>query len=806
MTWLLATAGLAPLLLAALARWGRLWWTPALAPLPALAAALLAPDGARLEIPWLLLGCVLGLDATGRLFLGFSALLWFAAGVYAAWEPGSRQLPGTGRFRVFFLLAMGGNLWLILAQDLVSFYTGFALMGLSSYGLVIHHGDRRALRAGRVYLTMTLLGELALFCALVLIAAQTGTLSPGPEQLVDLRDLTIGLLLLGLAIKAGLVPLHVWLPLAHPAAPVPASAVLSGAMIKVALLGWLRYLPLGQVALPDWGLLLILVGLITLFFAIPIGLVQSDPKVILAYSSVSKMGFLSLILGLILLEPTLAPGGVLALVLYAAHHALAKGGLFLGVGLRHHAALQPLVLVGLVLLALSLAGTPASGGAVAKYGLKPVLQGPDWAWLGAAVTLGAVGTTFLMGRFLWVIWRTEPHPTRGDVWGSAAWVLLVGLVALYPVVLGSPAAWFSGTGPIGIAAAVVALMALVAWRKPRLLSPLVDTVGPGDLLALVRPVLAVFLLLGRALWRAWMGLFRGLRATHRRLPERLQGTAQDPERTLRAWPNAGGAWLGITALFLALLLPGETRAPRHDASPELAAVDRATARTLEVAPERASTPSAVETAAAPTLGPTELEQAAEPPQRAGPAAMKGPFGEATEEKAREADTNQAQEAVGVMPDGEVTLAGAIRALPLGPGPEPLGLPMAPPAAPAPAAGPVPPCEPQSRLVLRHPSVPGTLELSPCKVHQGVPRPVPAPPLTNPLVRIVQHYLRDLGYDPGPQDGLIGPRTLAAVRRFQGDQGFAATGVLTFALLERLQSAATRTAQSGGHPPQFGDHP
>lgn len=77
---------------------------------------------------------------------------------------------------------------------------------------MIHQGDRAALRAGRVYLAMTLVGELALFSALVLIAAQTGTLTPAPEQLTDLRGLTIGLLLFGLAIKAGLVPLHVWLP------------------------------------------------------------------------------------------------------------------------------------------------------------------------------------------------------------------------------------------------------------------------------------------------------------------------------------------------------------------------------------------------------------------------------------------------------------------------------------------------------------------------------------------------------------------------------------------------------------------
>jgi hydrogenase-4 component B len=113
-----------------------------------------------------------------------------------------------------------------------------------------------------------------------------------------LDGLAIGLLLLGLGVKAGMVPLHIWLPLAHPAAPVAASAVLSGTMIKTALLGWMRFLPVGAVALPEWGGLLAGAGTLTLLFALPIGLTQSDPKVVLAYSSISKMGLMMLVLGL----------------------------------------------------------------------------------------------------------------------------------------------------------------------------------------------------------------------------------------------------------------------------------------------------------------------------------------------------------------------------------------------------------------------------------------------------------------------------------------------------------------------------
>ena len=87
----------------------------------------------------------------------------------------------------------------------------------------------------------------------------------------------------------GLVPLHVWLPLAHPAAPMPASAVLSGAIIKAGVIGLIRFLPFDG-ALPDWGAVLTAVGLLTAFYGVAVGITQANPKTVLAYSSVSQMG------------------------------------------------------------------------------------------------------------------------------------------------------------------------------------------------------------------------------------------------------------------------------------------------------------------------------------------------------------------------------------------------------------------------------------------------------------------------------------------------------------------------------------
>jgi formate hydrogenlyase subunit 3/multisubunit Na+/H+ antiporter MnhD subunit len=568
MIWLLLLTGALPLVLAAVAIHRRSWWTPSVGALPALAAGLLVPIGESLDLPWLLLGTRLGLDETARIFLLFTATLWTIAGFSA-----SEALRGTreaGRFRVFFLLAMTGNLWLIIGQDLVSFYAGFALMGLASYGLVIHNGDRAALRAGKVYLALTLVGELALFLALVLIASQFGGLLPEPEDLAELQGPAIALLILGLGIKAGLVPLHVWVPLAYPAAPVAAGAVLSGAMSKVALLGWLRFLPLGEVASPEWGSFMVFLGLATLLYALPVGLLQSDPRTLLAYSSIGKAGLFVLVLGLILIEPALAPVGIAGLILYAAHHALVKGGLFLGVGLRgwtaRQGALQGWILGGLILLALAMAGAPLTSGALAKFAIKPTLEPTDWAWLNPAMALVTLVTALLMLRFVQAVSRQPSPPGAGLDWSRAgasgmaratgAWAILVVLVAALPFALGGPDAWVTNVALMSIAILIAMPVLLVARRRPAVLRPLEGMVPPGDLLVLLRPVKISLLWVLRELMRGSDLLLQGVKSRIGARIDRLDPPSRDPERLIRAWPTAGLLWLGIIMglLILAALI------------------------------------------------------------------------------------------------------------------------------------------------------------------------------------------------------------------------------------------------------------
>lgn len=415
----------------------------ALAPwaaVPALGLSLLPGRIEPATLDWLLLGGRLGIDLTGQLFLFFTALLWTLSGVYA--RSYLAHDPARLRFTVFWLLTLSGNLGVAAAQDLGTFYLSFAVMTLAAYALVVHEGGAAAWRAGRVYIVMAVLAEALLLVGFLLAAHSAAGLALGEiaagVAASPRRNLVLALLLAGFGVKAGALPLHVWLPLAHPVAPTPASAVLSGSMIKAGLLGWLRFLPLGEVALPGWGALVIGLGLAAAFFGVVIGVTQEEPKTALAYSSISQMGIVNVAVGVALANPAGWPPALAATLAFAVHHGLAKGALFLGVGVAAAAQSRlqrKLALAGLGLAALAVAGAPLTSGSVAKTYLKEIAPLSPAIWPQALewlLPLTSVGTTLLMGRFLLLIARRSNlqahHPLTVGLW--APWALLLAGVAV----------------------------------------------------------------------------------------------------------------------------------------------------------------------------------------------------------------------------------------------------------------------------------------------------------------------------------------------------------------------------------------
>jgi formate hydrogenlyase subunit 3/multisubunit Na+/H+ antiporter MnhD subunit len=577
---LLATALLLPLLLAALvcvpvsAR-GTRALAGALAPwapLPALALALTAAPGLTLDVPWLLLGAQFGLDATTRVFLFFTSALWLCGGLYArSYLAGD---PRRARFTGLFALTCAGNLGLVLAQDIAGFYAFFALMTFSAYGLVVHEPNAAARRAGRVYLVMAVGGEALLLTGFLLLAdnARTLDITQAAAALANApaREAIVGLLLAGFGVKAGAVLLHLWLPLAHPVAPTPASAVLSGAILKAGLLGWLRFLPLGAVALPETGAIVVAAGLAAAFYGVAIGVAQRDAKVVLAYSSISQMGLMSVGVGAGLLAPQAWPALLPAVTLYALHHALAKGSLFLGVGVAARGGgAWHAVLLGQALPALALAGAPLSSGALAKSLLTEGLASLPAPWptgLAWLLPLAAVGTSVLMLRFLFVLAAQRPTARAALPGLWLPWWLPLCFWLLAAAWLAPTAPWAGMTGHTAVALAPAALWAGtwpvaagvgVAWLalRPRFgrLRREAPAIPPGDLLVPCE--------------RAWQWCTQAVRSRRgaarerRRLPRPAWVAWVVPaavrfDATLCSWRVAGALLLVLLLLAVGLLALG----------------------------------------------------------------------------------------------------------------------------------------------------------------------------------------------------------------------------------------------------------
>lgn len=411
------------------------------APIPALVLVLLATE-LTVELPWLLLGSRWGLDATGRVFLGFTATIWLAAGIFG--RTYLQSDPTRERFELFHLLTMAGNLGVIISQDMVSFLLFYTLMSLAAYGLITHNREPDSMRAGRTYIILAVFGEVLLFWAVILTAQQTDTLYfeglATKLAVSPFRNVIAGLLLVGFGIKLGVMPLHFWLPLAHPAAPTPASALLSGSIIKTGLLGLLRFLPFGAVVMYEWGAVCIIAGIASAFIAVLIGLTQDNPKTVLAYSSVSQMGLLSIGVGAALMAPDAWKMIAAALLLYATHHAVVKASLFLGVGVAQAEMSsrwqRTLVTTGLVMAALSLAGLPLTSGFAAKIALKYSAAATPEPWASAfawILPLTGVMTTLLVARFLYLVWPSPQHSHRKLAPALAiSWsVLTAGAVVLF---------------------------------------------------------------------------------------------------------------------------------------------------------------------------------------------------------------------------------------------------------------------------------------------------------------------------------------------------------------------------------------
>jgi formate hydrogenlyase subunit 3/multisubunit Na+/H+ antiporter MnhD subunit len=299
------------------------------------ASGLTLPVG----LPWL--GAHFRLDALASFFLVVVNLGGAAASLYGLGYGHHEATPH--RVLPFFPAFLAGMNLVVLADDAFSYLLCWEFMSLASWALVMaHHREAGNAKAGYVYLVMASFGTLALLLAFGLLAGPAGDYG-----FAAMRDaphtpyvgaLVLILMLLGAGSKAGLVPLHVWLPLAHPAAPSHVSALMSGVMTKVAIYGFIRVV-FDLLGPPNWpaAVIVLLLGSITAVMGILYAMMEKDLKRLLAYSTIENVGIIFVSLGLALafqanglrLPAALA---FTAALFHVLNHSFFKSLLFFGAG------------------------------------------------------------------------------------------------------------------------------------------------------------------------------------------------------------------------------------------------------------------------------------------------------------------------------------------------------------------------------------------------------------------------------------------------------------------------------------------
>jgi len=309
-------------------------------------AALLAPEslGGALTLPvglpWL--GAHFRLDALAAFFILVVNLGGATASLFGLGYGSHEEAPG--RVLPFFPAFLAGMNLVVLAADAFTFLFTWEFMSLCSWALVMaHHRRPGNAAAGYVYLLMASLGTLALVLAFGLLAGPSGgyafdAIRQTPPGSAAASAAVLVLALIGAGSKAGLVPLHAWLPLAHPAAPSHVSALMSGVMTKVAVYGFVRIM--FDLAGPPswwWGALVPLLGGLTAVMGVLYALMEHDLKRLLAYHTVENIGIIFIGLGLALAfeanaMPAAAALALTAALLHVFNHSVFKSLLFYGAG------------------------------------------------------------------------------------------------------------------------------------------------------------------------------------------------------------------------------------------------------------------------------------------------------------------------------------------------------------------------------------------------------------------------------------------------------------------------------------------
>ncbi len=416
-----------------------------------------------LGLPWL--GMHFQMDALSSVFLVIINLGAAAASLYAIGY--SRHEHDSSRILPFYPVFLAAMTLVVIAADAYDFLVFWEFMSLTSWALVMaHHEEAETRSAGIIYLLMASAGALALLLAFGLLGGISGQYDFSAMRAAHppaWAGATVMLLaLLGAGSKAGLVPLHVWLPRAHPAAPSHVSALMSGVMTKVAVYAFIRIaFDLAGPAAWWWGLIVLIAGGVTAVLGVLYALMEDDIKIILAYSTIENIGLIFAGLGLALAFKAdgLAAAAALALtaaLFHAFNHSLFKSALFFGAGAiqtatgsRQLSQLGGLIhrmkisAVPMLVAAMAISALPPLNGFASEWlTLQAILLSPalpQWGLklavpaIGALLALAAAFAAACFVRFYGFVYLGKPRSLQAanahetDAFSRAAIIGLAGL-------------------------------------------------------------------------------------------------------------------------------------------------------------------------------------------------------------------------------------------------------------------------------------------------------------------------------------------------------------------------------------------
>ena len=275
-------------------------------------------------------------DGFRAIYACIAAFMWMMSGIFSP-EYFSHHAENRGRYSLFNLLTLGATLGVFYSNDLYTTFIFFEIRSVTSFVMVAHEETPGAMRAAYTYLAVAVIGGMTTLMGLFLVYKQLGTFAF--DAMAEAKaaagvDLTAAswLVVVGFAAKAGLYPLHIWLPKAHPVAPAPASALLSGILTKSGVFGLIVVCSRLMAGDAAFGNLLMVFACITMFLGALLALFSTDLKRTLACSSMSQIGFITVGLSTMVLLGEHGSFAAYGTVMHMANHSLIKLVLFMAAG------------------------------------------------------------------------------------------------------------------------------------------------------------------------------------------------------------------------------------------------------------------------------------------------------------------------------------------------------------------------------------------------------------------------------------------------------------------------------------------